>query len=406
MRAGTAAAAAAGPAMPQVAKKVELSYWTWADNPGHQKRIMDAVEDFNNTSKNVHVTADASSVTMEARQKVVVAFAAGTAPDLSGTVQTHVQDWYDTGILYPIDEFFNQWEDKDDFSNVFKDMKVKPDQPFLYLPWAVLPYVLYYRQDLFEKAKLDVPVLYDDFIAAAKALTDAPNVYGYALRGLDYYAVQPIEPIQRSAGVQFVDADGNVDIDSPASVDIIAKWLGMFTKDKSAQPTAINDRYPQLFALMEKGIGAMFIYGTHASPQLTTALGDKIQPAPIPKAGEKPYTLVNPEGNFITTSCKEKEAAWEFLAFMSQEKASLSLAVGRGMLPPRKSLGELPEVKDNRFFQTAFSQAEHWWHPPFEWKNWANYQDKIAPYWQEALRENITAEQFEQQAAKFLRGEA
>ena len=48
--AGAAAAAVAAPgvlaqtpAAPAVRRKVKLSYWTWADNPGHQKRLVDAV---------------------------------------------------------------------------------------------------------------------------------------------------------------------------------------------------------------------------------------------------------------------------------------------------------------------------------------------------------------------------
>src|SRR4051812_33559856 len=104
------AALGAGPALGQVAapavrKPVRLSYWTWADNPGHQKRLVDAVNAFNAKQQFVTVELDAGSVTMEARKKVVVAFAAGSAPDISGTVQTHAQDWFDSGILHPIDEY-------------------------------------------------------------------------------------------------------------------------------------------------------------------------------------------------------------------------------------------------------------------------------------------------------------
>ncbi|MBL4646800.1 MAG: hypothetical protein COA52_15990 [Hyphomicrobiales bacterium] len=408
MAAGTAAIASTLPglAAPAVRKKVELAYWTWADNPNHQQRIMEAVKQFNQSSEFVTVTADASSVTMEARQKVIVAYAAGVAPDISGTVQTHVQDWYNQGILHPVDEFFTQWDEQNDyFDSVKAGMRVKPDQPLLFLPLSVLPYVLYYRADLFDKAGLAPPDTYDEFIEAARVLTDAPNVYGYALRGLDYYAVQPIEPIHRSAGVKFVDENGNVDFDSPEAVAVTQKWVDMFIKDKSAQPTAINDRYPQLFALMEEGLAAQWIYGTHASPQMDAALGDRIQATRIPRAGDKPYTLANLEGNFITTSCSEKEAAFEFLVHMAQPEASMSLGPNRGQMPVRRSLQQLPAVQENRFFKVVADEAENWWNPPFESEHWANYQDKIAPYWQEALREAISVQEFHDTAAGFLRGE-
>lgn len=394
-------------AQTNVRKKVNLSYWTWADNPGHQKRLVDAVAAFNQENGFITIDVDASSITMEARNKVVVAYAAGTAPDISGTVQTHAQDWFSTGILHPIDEFFQQWDEKDDyFPNVVDAMRAKADQPVLFLPIAILPYVAYYRADLFDKAGIAPPATYDEFIAAAKALTSAPDVYGYALRGLDYYAVQPIEPIHRSAGVKFVDENGNVDFDGPEAVAVTEKWVGMYTRDKSCQPTAVNDRYVELFALMEQGKGAMWIYGTHSSPQLDAALGDRIQAVRIPTAGGEPYTLANPEGNFIVSTCPEKEAAWEFLRYMSKGAPSISLGPERGLMPVRKSLSELPIVQDNRFFKVATAESDHWWRPPYHHEYWANYQDKIAPYWQEALREEISVQEFHDTAAAMLRGEA
>jgi multiple sugar transport system substrate-binding protein len=180
----------------------------------------------------------------------------------------------------------------------------------------------------------------------------------------------------------------------------------MFTTDKSAQATTVSDGYPQLFALMEQSRAAMWIYGTHASPQLGTALGDRIQVVPTPNVGPQNRMLANPEGDFITTSCKEKEAAWTFLQFLgSGDPAVLQLSQGRGYMPIRKSLSASPAIQSNRFFKVAIGQAEHWWTPPFAAKNWATYQNKIAPYWQQALRQEITPTQWNQQAAKLLRGD-
>ena len=390
---------------PAVRKKVTLKYWGWADNPVHQKMSVDAVDQFNKSQGFVTVELDATSLVQELRTKVVVAHAAGSAPDLAGAVQTHVQDYFDNGILEPVDPYFSKWDQKDDyFPSAVAAMRSKPGQPVLYMPTAILPYVLYYRADWFDEAKIKPPATYDEFIAAAKAIT-RPDRIGYALRGLDYYAVQPIEPIWGSAGIKFVDG-GKVDFDSPAAVAVTEKWVGMYTKDKSAQPTAINDRYPQLFALMEQGKAAMWLYGTHAHPQLNAALGDRIQVVRTPNVGSRPYMLANPEGLFMLTACKEKEAAWEFLTFMSSGDPVRTFTAKRGLLPIRKSVSAEPAYQNNRFFKVALANAEYWWMPPFSSKNWANYQDKLAPYWQQALRQEITVAQFHAQGAKFLRGEA
>jgi multiple sugar transport system substrate-binding protein len=392
---------------PAVRKRVNLSYWTWSDNPSHQKMLVDAVAVFNKSQDMITVQLDAGSRTLEVFQKVMIAFASGAAPDIAGVVQTNVQEFYDSGVMAPVEPFFSKWDEKDDyFPSIPAFMRSKPGQPLLYMPARILPYVLYYRADWFNDAKLAPPASYDDFIAAAKLMTKPGERAGYAMRGVDYYAVQPIEPIWGSAGVQFVDPQGKVDFDSPAAISVTEKWLGMFTTDKSAQATTVSDGYPQLFALMEQSRAAMWIYGTHASPQLGTALGDRIQVVPTPNVGPQNRMLANPEGDFITTSCKEKEAAWTFLQFLgSGDPAVLQLSQGRGYMPIRKSLSASPAIQSNRFFKVAIGQAEHWWTPPFAAKNWATYQNKIAPYWQQALRQEITPTQWNQQAAKLLRGD-
>lgn len=413
---GTAGVAGAGallsrPAHPQspgpaVRRRVKLTYWTWADNPVHQKMSVDAVDMFNKAQSFITVELDATAAVMEVMKKTVVAFAAGSAPDVGSTVQTHVQEFHDNGILHPAEEFFGKWDGRGDyFPNVVEAMRSKPGQPVLYLPNAILPYVLYYRADWLEEAKLKPPATYDEFIETARKLNKPPDHSGYALRGADYYGLQVIEPIWGSAGVKFVDEGGKVDFDSPEAVSVMEKWVGMFTKDKSAQPTAVSDRYPQLFALMQASKAAMWIYGTHAHPQLDAALGGKIQVVPTPRVKDKPCMLANPEGPMIISSCKEKEAAWEFLVHMASGQPARIFTQGRGLLPVRKSISADPVFEQNRFFKVAIASAASWWRPPFSHKHWANYQDKIAPYLQQTLRQEISVKAFQAQAAKLLRGE-
>ena len=392
---------------PAVRRKVKLTFWTFADNPVHQKMIADAVEVFNKAQSFITVEVDATANSIEIRNKIVVAFAAGSGPDLGGTQQTFVEDYYDNGVLHPVEEFFRKWEARDDyFPYALNAMRSKPSQPTLWMPNAILPYILYYRADWFQEAKLNPPVTYDEFIEAARKLSKPPERYGYALRGGDYNGVQVIEPIWGSAGVKFVDESGKVDLDSPEAIAVTEKWVGMFTKDKSAPPTAVSDRYPQNFALMEGNKVAMWIYGTQAHPPLDAALGSRIQAGPPPRAKDKLCTLANPEGLMMLTSCKEKEAAWEFLVHMSSGQPARTFTQVRGLLPVRKSIAAEPVFQQNRFFRLGVGLSSSWWMPPYSHKHWANYRDKIAPYFQQALRQEISARDFHVQAAKVLRGEA
>ena len=198
-----------------------------------------------------------------------------------------------------------------------EQVRSKPGQPILYLPQTSIPYFLFYRADWLAEAKLKPPQTYDEFITACRAISKPPDRYGIAMRGQTYSAIQVILPIWASAGVKFVDEKGNVDFDSPAAIGVTEKWVALLTKDNAAQPTAVSDGYREQYALMEKGKCGMWYYGPHGSPALIKALGDNIQAVNNPRVGPNHYMLANPEGPLMTTSCKEKEAAWEFMKFIA-----------------------------------------------------------------------------------------
>src|SRR5678815_5937976 len=111
----SALAGTAAVAQPAVRKKVKLTYWNWADNPVHQKISLDSVDMFNKSQNFIEVEVDATMAVMESRKKLVVAFAAGGAPDVIMTVQYWVQDYFENGILHPIEDWFNKWDAKSDF---------------------------------------------------------------------------------------------------------------------------------------------------------------------------------------------------------------------------------------------------------------------------------------------------
>jgi len=322
-------------------------------------------------------------------------------------VQYWAQDYYDNGILHPIEEYFNKWDARSDFlPNVVEQVRSKPGQPILYLPQTSIPYFLFYRADWLAEAKQKVPDTYDEFITACRAISKPPERYGIAMRGQTYSAIQVILPIWASAGVKFVDEKGNVDFDSPAAIGVTEKWVGLLTKDNAAQPTAVSDGYREQYALMEKGKCGMWYYGPHGSPALIKALGDAIQAVNNPRVGPNHYMLANPEGPLMTTSCKEKEAAWEFMKFIASGDALLLYTAKRMVPPVRKSFFNNAAFENNRFIKMSLAESNTWYMPPYYAKNWANFQDKIPPYWQETLSKKITVQQFHAQGAKFLRGQA
>ena len=107
---------------------------------------------------------------------------------------------------------------------------------------------------------------------------------------------------------------------------------------------------------MEKSRCGFWFYGPHASPALMTALGDAIQGVPNPRVGPKRYMLANPEGPMMTTSCKEKEAAWEFMRFIGSGDAVMLYTANRAVPPVRKSVSQHPLFQNNRFIKLGLDR--------------------------------------------------
>jgi multiple sugar transport system substrate-binding protein len=394
-------------AQPAVRKKAKIVYWNWADNPAHLKISTDVVDAFNKAQDMIEVELDANMAVADARRKLVTSFAAGAAPDVIIAIQYWVQDLYTNGIIEPLNSYFDAWDAKEDFfQNVVEGAKARPDGALTYTPLTNIVYNLYYRADWLKEAGLGVPETYDHLIAASMAMANPPERYGYGLRGQPYQGIEMIHPIWRSAGVEIVDQNGNVDFDSPAAIEVAEKWIGMLTKDKSVPPTAVNDGMREIYTLFQNGKIGMWLYPTMASRVLMDALGDNVQYGLTPRVGEKHYSLANPEGPMMTSSSKEKEAAWEFIKFITSGEAALLYTRDRNTLPVRRSVAANEGFNENRFLKQAVEWADTWWSPPYHHQHWANFQDRIVPYWQEALGETITPAEFCQQGAKLLRGEA
>ena len=116
--------------------------------------------------------------------------------------------------------------------------------------------------------------------------------------------------------------------------------------------------------------------------------------------------LANPEGPTMVTCCKEKDAAWELIKFLASGDAALLYTAKRAVPPVRRSLAGNPTFQENRVIKMALGASNTWWTPPYHIENWTNFQDKIAPYWQEVLQQRITPEQFNKRGAALLRGES
>jgi multiple sugar transport system substrate-binding protein len=181
---------------------------------------------------------------------------------------------------------------------------------------------LFYRKDLFQQAGIAPPKTLEELEAAAKKLHNpAAGMYGIVSRGERGANVTQFSSYLYAYGGDFIK-DGKCVFDTPESVKAVT-YYGKLLHDYGP-PGVTNMSWPQAQALFASGKVAMW---TDASTLLAglldpakSVVADKVGIAMFPgaSAGSHPFMVV-PWSVSMAAQSKHKEAAWEFVKWMSSK---------------------------------------------------------------------------------------
>ncbi|MBE3571839.1 MAG: sugar ABC transporter substrate-binding protein [Moorella humiferrea] len=206
--------------------------------------------------------------------------------------------------------------------------------------------IIYYRKDLFQQANLTPPTTFEELEAAAKKLNNpSSGIAGIVARGQRGLAVSQFAGYLFGFGGDFLK-DGKCVLDTPEAVAAF-KYYGKLLHDYGP-PGTTNMSWPQASALFASGKAAMLtdssgILSAIIDPSKST-VADKVGFAVFP-AGPKglhPY-FGAPWALSISASSKHKEAAWEFVKWLSSKEV-MKKAQLVGNTGTRKSVWNDPEV--------------------------------------------------------------
>src|SRR5262249_48808621 len=129
----------------------------------------------------------------------------------------------------------------------------KPPFPLLALPWAAQADMHYYRTDVYQQAGLKPPETFDELLENARKLNKPPERYGFGLRAADNvgFTLNVMNYLQMN-GVLVTDGKGGTGLDGPEALRTV-KDLAQLYYDGVAQPSALQDRFPQMVALFQTG---------------------------------------------------------------------------------------------------------------------------------------------------------
>jgi len=216
----------------------------------------------------------------------------------------------------------------DDFQESSRDA-VTLDDVVYGVPVMTERHIMYYRADLLEAAGIPVPTTLEELDAAAAQLNDPANgFYGIAMRGAKVPLVTQFSSFLYSYGGDFQDEDGNATVDTPEAKDAYA-FYGKLLKDYGP-PGATNMGWPEASAIFAQGNAAFYLDAdsqayTFLDPA-SSAVVDTVAYGAFPEgpAGSHPYSIV-PQTVGINEYSKKKDAAWEFIKWVTNEENSKTL---------------------------------------------------------------------------------
>ena len=338
---------------------VELLIWHMEQPPHRVARVQELLDEFNAANPGIVVTQEPQNWG-EIYAKAPAALAAGNAPDLLFALPDFVNILKELGATQPVDELVAQLQE--DYG--MYDWAV---EPYTYdgHTWAVplynMAHSLWYHKSLFEEAGVTPPSTWEEWQAAAEALT-ADGVYGVGLpASRSLYADQVVYDFMVNGGAQDIyDEEGNIVFDTPETVASYDFYSSLW---QYSPPDSTNWTWGEAEACFNSGTCAMV-------PQFTVittydqAGGDPadLGVLPLPRSAEadQNYTIGYVNGVMLLSEDEAKqEAAGTFFSWLLQpENYGRFLNMEPGLFLPVTETG---------------STAESFWEDPMVVK----YQEQV-----------------------------
>lgn len=336
-------------------KPVEIVYLSAGTAEVEQAHDRKWVEEWNRTHPNIQVRYEVVAWA-DLFTKVMAYRAAGTPPDIAWYAPAQINEWYQMGLLEPLEEWLG--EEK----ATFLDALTKPGSDIVYdgkmygAPFCVVGRALVARKDKLEAAGINPNSIktWDDYLRAVKATTAAPKQYGTML--------SLAEPRLTAHHMEFYfPSNGleNIAQFDPKYRDKYIRTLRFIADLFPYMPPAqINWVHSDTVTAYANGTVALFPTGSYfqgdlmpVAPELMTPEKTIVLPMPYGPGRTKPVTSVYTVGYVMFKDSQHKKEAAEFLRFMVSDRVVNEWPMN---LAPKKTL-----TVDDRV--AVLGERVRWW---------------------------------------------
>lgn len=294
----------------------------------------------------------------QSSEEVILAAVVGkTTPDIYANMwQGSVEMYARAGVLIPLDTlkgFMNFMYERCD-SNVIKEI-TSSDGHIYQVPWKVNPIMTIYNKTLFAENKIhDVPKTYSAYTQAAETFknnnknSQPPRRFGYTAvkviwyeRLFNFYTLY----LAASDGAPLI-VNNRAAFNNKYAIEVFRFLQSLYTNEYFSKENSAASSDPFVIqTIATKWTGPWEISYLNRIPDRNFDFDYYVPPVPDDHAGPV-YTYADPKNIVMFNTCKQPQAAWEFIKTMIDKNGDMQLLEISGQLPRRKNLDTDPFYKD------------------------------------------------------------
>ena len=299
-------------------EKVELTIWETSRNKDDWYTSMEKkfLEEHPNITLNKVVKEG------DPGNEFYQAVASGTAPYLVNCSFTMMDSYITSGILEPLNQYTDKWDEWGNFTKEYVDMFTK-DGKVYGVPNQVAPMLFGYNKALFEEAGIkEPPKTWDEAVEVAKKINDPDNqVAGYATLAAEwtewffqYYVWQAGGDLTKE------NEDGTAELTFTDPAVIKAAEYYQKLKSEGVLQSDLTLKFSDLVTNFGLGkIGMMPFAGDWVSEAITKGIDPDDIGLCLPPAGPsgKQTTAIGGDCWVINAKADQakKDAAWEYIKY-------------------------------------------------------------------------------------------
>ncbi|RME55885.1 MAG: ABC transporter substrate-binding protein, partial [Caldilineae bacterium] len=259
----------------------------------------------------------------------------GEPPALAVMLATDLYDLVNADLIAPLDPYMDDPAWLDQFEPAFL-ANSRYDGHVWSVPFQRSIVALYYNADLLAEAGLEPPTSWQSLAETAQALTvrDGDQVTRWGIEWPSGWPYWLFQPLAIGSGQNIVDPDDPtvVYFDHPDVIEAVQYYIDL-SAVYGATPPGVQAVWGQAPGDFASGAAAMIVHSSGSLAGILSQADFEVGVSAIPGQEEGTFATVTGGGNLYImkgVSDAQKQAAWQFIQFLTQPEnvASFSQATG------------------------------------------------------------------------------